>query len=116
MITALHTLIYSDDQDATRAFLRDVLGWPNVDAHGGWLIFRSGASETAVHPVMDGARHHEITLMCDDLDATVTELGAKGAVFGERHTERWGHTIRMHVPGADDMLLYEPTHPTAFDL
>ena len=30
MITSIHTLIYSDDANATRAFLRDVLGWPNV--------------------------------------------------------------------------------------
>jgi hypothetical protein len=27
MITSIHTLIYSDDARATRAFLRDVLGW-----------------------------------------------------------------------------------------
>ena len=116
MLTAVHTLIYSDDEEATRTFLRDVLGWPHVDAHGGWLIFGSGPSETAVHPVMGGPRHHEIALMCDDLEATVTELTAKGAAFGERHEERWGKTIKLHVPGADDMLLYEPSHPTAYDL
>ena len=31
MITSIHTLIYSDDAPATRAFLRDVLGWPYVE-------------------------------------------------------------------------------------
>ena len=53
MITALHALIYSDDPPATRAFLRDVLGWPSVEdpaSGGGWLIFRSGPSEVGVHP------------------------------------------------------------------
>ena len=30
MITSIHTLIYSDDAQATRAFLRDVLGWKYV--------------------------------------------------------------------------------------
>ena len=30
MITSIHTLIYSDDVNATRAFLRDVLGWKYV--------------------------------------------------------------------------------------
>ena len=30
MITSIHTLIYSDDANATRAFLRDVLGWKYV--------------------------------------------------------------------------------------
>ena len=48
MILACHTLIYSDDADATRAFLRDVLGFPGVEAGTGdynWLIFRTGPSE-----------------------------------------------------------------------
>ena len=31
MITSIHTLIYSDDANATtRAFLRDMLGWKNL--------------------------------------------------------------------------------------
>jgi len=30
MITSIHTLIYSDDAKATRAFLWDVLGWQYV--------------------------------------------------------------------------------------
>jgi hypothetical protein len=116
VITALHTLMYSDDDDATRTFLRDVLGWPHVDAHGGWLIFGSGPSETAVHPTMGGAMHHEIAFMCDDLEQTVTALTAKGAEFGDRHEERWGLTIKLKVPGAGEVLLYQPQHPTAYDL
>jgi catechol 2,3-dioxygenase-like lactoylglutathione lyase family enzyme len=79
MITSIHTLIYSDDAPATRAFLRDVLGWPSVEDAGGggagWLIFKSGPSEMGVHPtssVYDGKtyespRHHLISLMCDDI-------------------------------------------------
>ena len=53
MITSIHTLIYSDDPPATRAFLRDVLGWPYVEhaeSGSGWLIFRCGPSELGVHP------------------------------------------------------------------
>jgi catechol 2,3-dioxygenase-like lactoylglutathione lyase family enzyme len=47
MITSIHTLIYSDDPNATRAFLRDVLGWKYVteDWDNDWLIFKSGPSE-----------------------------------------------------------------------
>ncbi|HEX5402485.1 MAG TPA: VOC family protein [Pseudonocardiaceae bacterium] len=65
MITAVHTLIYADDADAARAFFRDVLGWAHVDAHDGWLIFRTGPSELGVHPTEGAAQHHEVTLMCD---------------------------------------------------
>jgi hypothetical protein len=50
MITSIHTLIYSDDAAATRAFLRDVLRWKYVagDWDEDWLIFQSGRSEMAV--------------------------------------------------------------------
>ena len=34
MITSIHALIYSDDVDATRSFLRDVLGFPFVNDGG----------------------------------------------------------------------------------
>ena len=40
MITSIHTLIYSDDAQATRTFLRDVLGWKYVTEnwYNDWLI------------------------------------------------------------------------------
>ena len=124
MITAVHTLIYSDAPDATRAFLRDVLRWPNVDAHGGWLIFRSGPSELGVHPTSDErqgdwstAPHHEISLMCDDIAETMAELSERGAVFaGPAKDQGFGLTVMMAVPGAPDMMLYQPKHPVAFSL
>ncbi|MFC0438397.1 VOC family protein [Kutzneria buriramensis] len=116
MITAVHTLVYATDADAARAFFRDVLEWPNVDAHDGWLIFRTGPSELGVHPA-DGAPSHEISLMCDDLDATMAELAAKGAEFtGEPEARAFGRTVAMKVPGAGDILLYQPRHPVAYDL
>ena len=85
MIKAVHTLIYSDDPEATRAFLRDVLGWPSVAEPGGtppWPIFKTGPSEMGVHPTSGGSgddayaspRHHSISLMCDDIAATKAEL------------------------------------------
>ena len=87
MITSIHTLIYSDDANATRAFLRDVLGWKYVaeDFDNDWLIFKSGPSEMGVHPThsvwesktYDHPRQHSIAIMCDDIDATVEELRAK---------------------------------------
>ena len=129
MITAVHTLIYSDDPEATRGFLRDVLRWPWVsssDDEPEWLIFKTGPSELGVHPT-GGANHdgsayqmprkHEITLMCDDLAATMAELAARGATFsGEPMAQGFGLTILLQVPGADDILLYEPRHQLAHTL
>lgn len=141
MIIAVHTLVYSDDATATRAFFKDVLRWPFVsegergDAGTGtgtggvdpaqWLIFGTGRSELGVHPThsehegraWSSPRHHEIAVMCDDLDATVAELSARGAEFaGEADEMGFGRGISLHVPGADDMLLYQPHHATAYDL
>lgn len=116
MITAVHALAYAEDPDATRAFFRDVLGWPFVDAHDGWLIFRTGPSELGVHPSGDGPVHHEISLMCDDVVQTVAELEEKGVEFeGGIQDRGFGRSIAMRVPGAGTMLLYQPRHPTAYD-
>ena len=128
MITSIHTLIYSDDAPATRAFLRDVLGWPYVedaDSEPGWLIFRTGPSEMGVHPTFSvwagreytHPRQHQISLMCDGIEATRAELETKGATFiGEVEDQGFGPTIMMEVPGADPIMLYEPRHRTAYDL
>jgi catechol 2,3-dioxygenase-like lactoylglutathione lyase family enzyme len=128
VITAVHTLIYSDDAPATRAFLRDVLGWPHVEDVGseeGWLIFGTGPSEMGVHPtrsVWEGKeyvspRKHAIALMCDDIEATVAELTARGATFSSPvEDEGFGLAALLDVPGADPIQLYEPRHPTAYDL
>jgi len=117
VINGLHVLVYAHDPVAARAFFRDVLGWSHVDAHDGWLIFTSGPSELGVHPAPAEEEHHEISLMCDDIEATVTDLTARGARFtGPVEDRGFGRSISLEVPGAGPMLLYEPRHPTAFDL
>ena len=121
MITAVHTLIYENDAEAARAFFRDVLGLPHLDTGGGWLIFRTGPSELGIHPTADGSwstnEHHEISLMCDDIEATVAELTAKGAVFTrDVRDDGFGLTTSVQVPGAGEVMLYEPRHPPAHSL
>jgi catechol 2,3-dioxygenase-like lactoylglutathione lyase family enzyme len=126
MILATHALVYSDDADATRAFFRDVLGFPSVDAGTGdenWLIFQSGPSELGVHPtgpLPDGSttpRHHAISFIVDDLESTMAGLRAKGADFSSGPDDRgYGIVATLVVPGADDMQLYQPRHQTAYGL
>lgn len=125
MITAVHTLVYADDAEAARAFFRDVLGWANVDAGDGWLIFRTGPSELGVHPAARDpggqatrtSQHHEISLICDDIETTVAALAARGAQFTGGVTDRgFGRTAVLRIPGAGDMMLYQPRHPPAYDL
>jgi predicted enzyme related to lactoylglutathione lyase len=118
MITAVHTLVYANDPEQARAFFRDILGWPHVDAGGGWLIFRTGASELGVHPIdTSDAGHHLITLMCDDIHATVAELEVKGVEFTRPvRDDGFGLTTDFVVPGGGQMQLYEPRHPKAYDI
>lgn len=120
-------MIYSDDAPATRTFLRDVLGWPCVEHEegSGWFIFQSGPSEMGVHPtktewegkLWESPRKHAISLMCNDLEATMAELKSKGAEFrGEVTDHGYGLVVMMAVPGADDIQLYQPCHPVAYSL
>jgi catechol 2,3-dioxygenase-like lactoylglutathione lyase family enzyme len=116
MINGGHVIIYSRDAEADRAFFRDVLGYPHVDAGGGWLIFKLPPAEVAVHPT-DGAESHEFLLMCDDVDATVDELTAKGVEFTQPVTAAgWGRVTRFRLPGGGEVGMYEPRHERATDL
>jgi hypothetical protein len=111
-ITGAHVLLYTSQPEELRAVLRDVFGWKHVDAGDGWLIFALPPGELAAHPA--DAPSHELSLMCDDLDATVAELRAKGIEFrGEPEDQGFGIVITMVLPGGVDVLLYEPRHPTA---
>ncbi|MCU1351275.1 MAG: hypothetical protein JWM05_484 [Acidimicrobiales bacterium] len=118
MITGAHTIVHAQDPDATRAFFQDVLGWPSVDAGGGWLIFKAPPGEVGIHGASaEDSGHHELSLTCDDLEATMAELAAKGVeLVGDVGDERWGRTISIVVPGGGRLLLYEPRHPLAFTL
>ena len=112
-ITGVHALIYTSEPDAVREIFRDVFGWEHVDLGDNWLIFKVPPAELAIHPSELEVRH-EVTLMCDDLDATMAELQAKGIEFeGEPLDEGWGITITMVLPGDTKLMLYEPRHETA---
>ena len=111
MIIGAHSIIYTSDADGLRAFFRDVLELPFVDAGHGWPIFALPPAEVAAHPA-DGAGRHELYLMCDDIHATVEELEAKGAQFTRGIVEeRWGLLTTIKLPGGGELGLYEPRHP-----
>jgi catechol 2,3-dioxygenase-like lactoylglutathione lyase family enzyme len=89
VIVGVHAIAFTPDADADRAFLRDVLGLPAVDTGGGWPIFGLPPAELAAHPE-DAPPRFELYLMCDDVDATVAELEAKGVELGPVSDEGWG--------------------------
>jgi catechol 2,3-dioxygenase-like lactoylglutathione lyase family enzyme len=122
MIHGAHFLIYSDDAEADRAFLRDVLGLRAVDAGHGWLIFALPPAEVAVHPAGEGVRDPipvgryapiVLYLMCDDVGAEVAALAAKGVECAKVEEEDWGLSTSFALPGGGRIGLYQPLHPTA---
>ena len=117
-IIGAHALLYTTEPEAVRDIFRDVFGWKHVDAGHGWLIFALPPAELGVHPsegaTFDEGARHEISLMCDDLEATVAELRAKGVeVRGEPQVAGWGLTTTIALPGGLDMMLYQPRHALA---
>ena len=114
MITGVHAVMFTKDAEGLRAFVRDVLGFPSVDAGGGWLIFALPPAELACHPTSpEDSGRHELYLMCDSIEATVAELEAKGVEeLAPISDEGFGRMTRLRVPGGGELGLYEPAHPT----
>ena len=113
MIIGQHTILYTSDADADRAFFRDVLEFPSTDIGGGWLLFRMPPAELAFHPT-DGPPTHEVYLMCDDVQATVDSMKAKGVEFTDPITDQgWGSLTAFKTPSGSTIGMYEPKHPTA---
>ena len=112
MINGVHAIIFSDDAEGVRAFFRDVLELPSVDAGGGWLIFALPPAELAAHPDGDGSRH-ELYLMCDDIGTTVEELKAKGVEFTREISDQgFGLMTALRLPDGGELAIYEPRHPS----
>lgn len=112
MIHAAHVVMYTREPERLRAFFRDVLGFPAVDAGGGWLIFALPPAELAVHP-HEGPGKHQLYLMCDNIGQTVRELTAKGVEFTDPVRElEWGKLTAFRLPDGEPLYLYEPKHPS----
>jgi catechol 2,3-dioxygenase-like lactoylglutathione lyase family enzyme len=110
MISGAHVVLYSTDAEADRAFFRDVLEYPFVDAGHSWLIFALPPAELAVHPADSGG--HELFLMCDDVAAFVAQMAERNVECAAVSTERWGLLTRVTLPGGGTLGVYQPSHPS----
>lgn len=122
MFLGAHVLLYSNDADADRLFLTDVLGFTGVDVGGGWLILSLPPAEVAVHPADNSdlqkqAGHDQLGaalyLMCEDLSSTIAKLASKGAACTEVEEERWGIRTTIKMPSGAELGLYQPKHELA---
>ena len=109
MITGAHSIIYSTNPEADRAFLRDVLHLPNVDVGGGWLIFGLPPAEVAVHP-SEKNNVHEFYLMCDDIEAFVADMKRRSIDASPVQNLGWGFLTQVTLPGGGKLGIYQPRH------
>jgi hypothetical protein len=109
MLIGAHSIIYSTNAEADRAFLRDVLALPSVDVGHGWLIFGLPPTELAVHP-SDKNDVHEFYLMTDDVDALVAEMKARNIACSPVQNQGWGLLTQLTLPGGGRLGVYQPRH------
>jgi len=109
MIVGGHSIIYSTRPEADRAFLRDVLKFPNVDVGEGWLIFGLPPAELAIHPA-DENDVHEFYLMCDDVGAFIAEMRKHRVACDPAQDRGYGVFTQVTLPGGGKLGVYEPRH------
>lgn len=109
MLTGAHSIIFSKDPEADRAFLRDVLGLAHVDAGDGWLIFGLPPAELAVHPSAEN-NVHEFYFICTDVHAFIAAMGEQGVPCSPIQSLSWGELTRVTLPGGGQLGVYKPRH------
>ncbi len=112
MIQGVHTMFYSSEPEALRAFLRDKLRFPYADVGDGWLIFRMPEADMGCHPAAaDGhgepSGTHAVSFYCDDLEATMAELSGRGVEFDDVVDAGFGLVTHFVMPGNVRVQLYE---------
>jgi catechol 2,3-dioxygenase-like lactoylglutathione lyase family enzyme len=120
MINGAHVVLFTRNAEADRAFFRDVLKFPSVDAGHGWLIFALPPAEAAFHdqeqhdreqPEANENARHELYLMCDDIAATLSDLKSKKVRVSDVNEQRWGSLATLSLPGGSKLGIYQPKHP-----
>jgi catechol 2,3-dioxygenase-like lactoylglutathione lyase family enzyme len=113
VIKGVHTMFYSSESEALRAFIRDKLGFPYTDVGDGWLIFNLPEADMGCHPsdTEDGqpSGTHYISFYCDNIEKTVAELRSRGVEFSDEISDvGYGLAIHFKMPGDFEVQLYQP--------
>ncbi|MFB6264602.1 MAG: VOC family protein [Bradymonadaceae bacterium] len=116
MIEGIHGLLYSDDAEATREFLRDKLDLEARDVGEGWLVFDFDEADLGVHPTAPQDENpppgaFSVSLYCEEIDDTVERLRERGVTFASEIEDRgWGRAVQIDVPGGIELTIYEPQY------
>ena len=111
MITGVHAVVFTTDADADRAFLPRRTR-VSVGGRRRRLADLRVAARRAGGPSAEENGRHELYLMCDDVNATVAELSARGAEIQDRLGRGFGLLTAIRLPGGGELGLYQPKHPS----
>ena len=109
MLIGAHSIIYSTNPEADRAFLRDVLALPSIDVGDGWLIFGLPPGEVAVHPSNENGGH-EFYLMTDDVEALMAQMKSHAIACDPVQNRGGGLLTQLTLPGGGRLGVYQPRH------
>jgi predicted enzyme related to lactoylglutathione lyase len=115
MIRGVHTMFYTSQPEALRAFLRDKIGFPCTDVGEGWLIFDLPEADMGCHPAEPAkgapSGKPDISFYCDDIKQTVADLQARGVEFTGPVTDQgYGLVTHFKAPGDFEIQLYQPRY------
>ena len=114
MIKGVHTMFYSSEPEALRAFIRDQLGFSYTDVGGGWLIFNLPEADMGCHPTENAKGNPAsgtpyISFYCDNIAKTVAELKSRGVEFTDGISDAgYGLATHFKMPGNFTVELYQP--------
>lgn len=113
MIRGAHTMFYTSEPEALRAFIRDKLRFPYTNVGDGWLIFELPEADLGCHPAeptegkASGTPY--ISFYCDDIEASVAELASRGVEFVDGIADvGYGRATHFMMPGDIKVQLYQP--------
>jgi hypothetical protein len=109
MIIGAHSIVYSKNPEADRAFFADVLELAGVDVGGGWLIFGLPPAEVAFHPSEENDVH-ELYLMVDDVEDFRASLAPRNVACSPVEAMGWGLLTHVTLPGGGKLGVYQPRH------
>ena len=114
MIRGLHAMFYSARAAELRAFFREKLGLHGNDVGEGWVIFDLAEADLGAHPTdKDGppSGTADISFYCDDIEATVRDLKARGVEFTQDVEDHgYGMVTFFQAPGDFTIQLYQPRY------
>jgi predicted enzyme related to lactoylglutathione lyase len=107
MVKGVYTMFHSSKAEELWTFIHDKLGFNHSDGEDGRLIFGLPEADMGCHP--SDKVVHDVSFYCDDIQATVAQLTARGIEFTSGITDKgFGLVTTFRMPGGVAVQLYEP--------